>query len=402
MRLPLADFRILDFTHVASGPFATGLLADFGADVIKVESATRMDQARWLGPFRPSGPGGPEGSSIFASLNRNKRSVAINLKDPRGRQLVEELADRCDALVENFSAGVMARLGLGPEEMLGRHPHLIYVSMSGLGHRGPRSHWLSFNVVLQALSGLMLVTGDQGQPPIMVSNSWADFVAGLHGAAVILSAYARMGPERRGTWVDMSQHEANILPLGELLLVASQTQTPVGRWGNRSPDRAPQGCYRCAGEDSWCVISVGEETEWNALVRVLGDESLMASRYNSVDGRRGYLDEIDRKIEAWTGGRPAREVEQLLQAAGVSAAAVRTNVDVMAELPYLAPSYRVVEHPVIGEMPNLPVPIHFRGLEDRVDSPAPLLGEHTGEVLRELLGMGDPDVRQLRADGVLV
>ncbi len=397
MSLPLNGVRILDFGHVATGPFATSLLADFGADVIKVESATAVEGGRRLGPFKPGGPREPEGSAIFASVNRNKRSVAINLKHPQGTEIALALAERCDVLTENFSVGVMERLGLGPDRLLARHPRLIYVSMAGLGYGGPRSQWVSFNAVIQALSGLMLATGRDGDPPIGVSNSWADFVAGLHAGVVIVAALERRDAGGSGCWVDLSQYEANALPLGHLMLDA---RSPA-RAGNRSADRVPQGCYRCHGGDAWCVISVGSDDEWDALVRVAGDEALADPRYRPVDGRRIAADEIDRRLEAWTRGRQALDVERMLQAAGVAAAAVRTNVEALAGLPAHAPSVRTIEHPAIGTMPVFPNPMHVDGLAGRPDRAGPLLGAHTDEVLRQVVGMSDAEITALRAAGVL-
>ncbi len=400
MKRPLDSIRVLDFGHVATGPFATGLLADFGADVIKVESATAVEGGRRLGPFKPGGPREPEGSAIFASVNRNKRSVAINLKHPQGTEVALALAQRCDVVTENFSVGVMDRLGLGPDRLRARDPRLIYVSMAGLGHGGPRSQWVSFNAVIQALSGLMLATGGPGDAPIGVSNSWADFVAGLHATVVIVAALERRDHDGQGCWVDLSQYEANALPLGPLMVEAQQSGGPA-RGGNRSAHRVPQGCYRCLGDDAWCVISVGSDPEWDALVRVIADGALFDARYRSRAGRLAAADEIDRRLAAWTGDREADEIERVLQAAGVPAAAVRSNVAVLAGLAALAPEMRTIEHPVIGDMPMFPNPIHIDGVPVRVDHGGPLLGQHTDDVLREVIGMSDAEIAGLKAAGAL-
>lgn len=406
MMLPLDGIRILDFGHVVTGPFATGLLADFGADVIKVESTTAVEAGRRLGPFRPGGPRDPEGSSLFAGLNRRKRSVAINLKHPRGIDLARALAARCDAVTENFSAGVMDRLGLGHDRLLAMHPGLIYVSMSGLGYGGPRSEWASFNAVIQALSGLMLATGRPDDPPIGVSNSWADFMAGLHAALVLVAALEQRDRTGQGCWIDLSQYEANALPLGHLTLRGRTNGAPGdasrARAGNRAKDRSPQGCYRCRGEDAWCVISVANDDEWEALVRVVGDQGLRNPRYATLEGRRHAHDEIDAHLEAWTRQRPSREAERQLQAAGVPAAAVRTNVEAMADLPSFAPSAGTIRHPVIGEMPVLPNVIHLDAALAWPDRTGPRLGEHTNEVLSEVLGMDESDIAQRHAEGALV
>ncbi|HET8678979.1 MAG TPA: CoA transferase [bacterium] len=405
MILPLEGVRILDFGHVVTGPFATGLLADFGADVIKVESSTAIEAGRRLGPFRPGGPRDPEGSALFAGLNRRKRSVAINLKHPHGIDLALALAARCDAVTENFSVGVMDRLGLGHDRLLAMHPGLIYVSMSGLGYGGPRSEWASFNAVIQALSGLMLATGRPGDPPIGVSNSWADFMAGLHAALVLVAALERRDRTGQGCWIDLSQYEANALPLGHLMLRERMNGSPdrsQARAGNRAADRSPQGCYRCSGEDAWCVISVANDDEWAALVRVVGDERLRDPRYSTLEGRRHAHDELDARLEAWTRQRAPRDVERQLQGAGVPAAAVRTNVDAMADLPEFAPSAGTSRHPVVGEMPVLPNAIHLDASPAWPDRTGPRLGEHTSEVLSDVLAMDEAAITQLHSEGVLV
>jgi benzylsuccinate CoA-transferase BbsF subunit len=397
---PLEHIRILDFGHVVTGPFATGLLADFGADVIKVESATAVEGGRRLGPFKPDGPREQEGSTLFASLNRNKRSVAINLKHPQGAEVAIALAQQCDVLTENFSVGVMERLGLGPDRLRARNPQLIYVSMAGLGHTGPCAQWVSFNAVIQALSGLMLATGRAGDPPIGVSNSWADFMAGLHAAVIVTAALERRDHTGEGCWIDLSQYESNALPLGALMAEAQGNGGPA-RQSNRSAHRVPQGCYRCAGDDEWCVISVGSATEWEALVRIVGDGVLDDARYQTLEGRRAAAEDIDRRLETWTLGRDARMVERVFQVAGVPAAAVRTNVGALADLATYAPLTQVITHPAIGEMPMLSNPIHIEGVPARLDHAGPLLGQHTDEVLRQVVGMSDAEIAGLKASGAL-
>lgn len=400
MTRPLDGVRILDFGHVVTGPFATGLLGDFGADVIKVESSTAVEGGRRLGPFKPGAAREPEGSTLFASLNRNKRSVAINLKHPRGTEVARTLARHCDVVTENFSVGVMDRLGLGPDTLRAANPRLIYVSMAGLGHSGPCAQWVSFNAVIQALSGLMLATGRPGDPPIGVSNSWADFMAGLHAAVIITAALERRDRDGEGCWIDLSQYESNALPLGPLMM-DTQRNGGIARQSNRSAHRVPQGCYRCAGEDEWCVISVGSAAEWDAVVRIVDDGVLADPRYQSLEVRQSAEDEIDQRVEAWTRGRDARMVERVFQVAGVPAAAVRTNVGALTDLATYAPSTRVVTHPVIGEMPMLSNPIHIDGVPGRLDHAGPLLGQHTDEVLRQVAGLDDAEIDALKASGAL-
>jgi crotonobetainyl-CoA:carnitine CoA-transferase CaiB-like acyl-CoA transferase len=398
---PLAGIRVLDFSHVVTGPFATCQLADFGAEVIKVESSTAVEPGRRLGPFRPDGPRDPDGSALFANLNRNKRSVAINLKSAEGVEIALRLAEKSDVLVENFSVGTMERLGLGPQVVLARNPRIVYLSMSGLGYYGPRAGWVSFNVVIQALSGLMMATGRPGDEPVAVSNSLADFVAGLHGALVTAAALTMRG-ERAGCWIDLSQYEANVLPAGHLTMAAARGADGDERLGNRSRARAPQGCYRCAGDDAWCVISIADDAEWARLAALTGDPDLADARYGDPAIRAVNADSIDRRIEAWTRRSDARSVERALVDAGISAAAVRAGREIVDEISHLVPSYRTMRHAVVGEMPVIPNPIHFDDERAPLVHPGPRLGEHTDEVLEQVLSVDARTLRRLRTDGVLV
>jgi benzylsuccinate CoA-transferase BbsF subunit len=314
--------------------------------------------------------------------------------------LVLRLAEKSDVLVENFSVGTMARLGLGPDVLLTRNPHIVYLSMSGLGYSGPRAGWVSFNVVIQALSGLMMATGRPGDAPVAVSNSLADFVAGLHGALLVAAALT-MREDRTGCWIDLSQYEANVLPAGHLAMERVQMDG-LERIGNRSRVRVPQGCYRCAGEDSWCVLSVGTDAEWERLIGMLGDATLAEARYRDRAARMDDADFIDERIEAWTRRRDASSVERALLDVGISAAAVRTGAAIVEEMGRLVPSHRTMRHAVVGDMPVVPNPIHFDDERASDARPGPLLGEHTDEVLGRILGMDAGARERLRADGVLV
>ena len=289
---PLAGVRVLDFTHVLAGPFCTRLLADLGADVVRVESSKHPDHP-W-----PSAHIGKDGRhASYLNTNRNKRSIAIDLKHPSGQQTAVNLAARADVVVENFSAGVMDRLGLGYETLRSRNQGIISVSMSGYGHDGPRRGWTSMNMNLQGYSGLMTVTGAEGDPPTAISNSWNDYIGGLHACFAIVQALDERGSSGIGTRLDLSQFECSVAMIAPLLLASAVTGRNPPRMGNRSARFAPQGVYRCAGTDNWCAISVRTEDQWRSLGRIIGKDSWAAQeRFATVSGRQQCHDEIDEQL----------------------------------------------------------------------------------------------------------
>jgi benzylsuccinate CoA-transferase BbsF subunit len=244
-----------------------------------------------------------------------------------------------------------------------------------------------------------------------VSNSLADFVAGLHGALMVAAALMMAPqtnapptavPQRTGCWIDLSQYEANVLPAGHLAMAAARGGDGPDRLGNRSRTRTPQGCYRCAGDDAWCALSVGDDAEWERLAGVIGDAALEGPRYTDAAARLQHADLIDERIEAWTRTRAAVDVERALLDARVSAAAVRTNQAALEEMPELVPSYRTMRHAVAGELPVIANPIHFDDGDPGDVRAGPGLGEHTDDVLGRVLGLDAGACHRLRIDGVLV
>src|SRR6478672_4479060 len=248
---PLTGIRVLDFTHVLAGPFCTRLLADLGADVVRVESSKHPDHP-WPSTFISDD--GRHAS--YLNTNRSKRSIAIDLKNPAGQKIAARLAATADVVIENFSAGVMDRLKLDYASLSAVNSRLIYVSMSGYGHTGPRRDWTSMNMNLQGYSGLMMVSGAEGDPPPAISNSWHDYIGGLHACFAILQAVDQRLASGKGARIDLSQFECSASMIGPLLLSSAVNGTAPLRRGNCSAVSAPQGVYRCAGTDEWCAIGV--------------------------------------------------------------------------------------------------------------------------------------------------
>ena len=390
---------MLDFTHVLAGPFCTRLLADLGADVVRVESRKHPDYP-W-----PSAYVAPDGRhASYLNTNRNKRSIAIDLKQEAGKSLALRLAQAADVVAENFSAGVMERLGLGYETLHSTNPRLIYLSMSGYGHTGPRYAWTSMNMNLQGYSGLMTVTGKEDDPPTAISNSWNDYIGGLHACFAVQQALADRAATGAGTRLDLSQFECSVSMIGPLLLASAANGKVPQRLGNRSLKFAPQGVYRCAGNDDWCAISVQNNAQWQALIGVIEDVSWGShSRFEAVSGRQKHHDEIDEHIQAWTKRFRHTEVEVRLKQNGVSAERVRRIDDVMSQ-PGGATVFHEMIEPRIGSMLTTGLPFSFSTGPLPEPHSAPSLGVNTEEVLREWLQLSsrrDPNSAQSRSAGLM-
>ncbi len=367
---PIAGLKLLDFTHVFAGPFCTRNLADLGADVVHIESATRDP--------------GDRQRAVYA--HRNKRSIKLDLKNEAGYGVAKRLATAADVIVENFSTGVMRRLKLDYETLVKDNPRLIYVSLSGYGHTGPRSLWTSMNMNLQAYTGLMMTTGAEGDPPTAISNSWNDYIGGLHGIIAVLQALTERVGSGRGRHIDLSQFECSVATLGPLLMASAVSGQPPKRWGSRSSSAAPQGVYPCAGQDEWCAIVVENDAQWQALTKVIGRAELAADeRFATAIGRLRNHDELDGLIGAWTRERTKVDVERELHAAGVSAERMR-RVDDLLQSDDSAGAYRPV--------PDMPKPVMTASVPFRFSSSTleevtrPCqLGEHTNDVCRDWLNV---------------
>lgn len=396
---PLEGIRVLDFTQILAGPFCTRLLADLGAEVLHVETATRSDRTGATRADRqsplPDRPGG------FHNTNRNKRSITINLKTPQGCSVATRLATVADILVENFSAGVMKRLELDYDRLAPQNPRLIYVSMSGYGHNGPRRDWTSMNMNLQAYTGLMMATGAEGDLPTAISNSWNDYIGGLHATFGILQGLTERRRTGSGANLDLAQFECSVSTLGPLLLASAINGSPPRRMGNRSIRAAPQGCYRCAGKDDWCVISAQTDEQWRALALGIGRPDWADDpELSTLLGRLQRHDELDQGIEAWTIQLPNTEVEPLLRAVGVPAQHVR-RIDEIVDGPEPSPVYAVMELRNGATMRATRLPFSFGKSATSDPSPAPGLGQNTREALHSWLGLPDQEIDALEQAGAL-
>ena len=393
---PLAGIRVLDFTHVLAGPFCTRLLADLGADVVRVESSKHPDH-----PWQSTFVSADGRHASYLNTNRSKRSIAIDLKNEMGQKIAARLAAVSDIVIENFSAGVMDRLNLGYEMLSAINSRLIYVSMSGYGHSGPRRDWTSMNMNLQGYSGLMTVSGAEGDPPTAISNSWNDYIGGLHACFAILQVLAERRDSAKGRRIDLSQFECSAAMIGSLLLSSAvDGQVPVRR-GNRSDRSAPQGVYPCAGKDNWCALSVETNNQWQALAKLIGQERWATdARFENLAGRQENQNEIDQAISTWSKQYSSQEVEARLHAAGISADRVR-RINEVVDGAAGSTIFSQMPERRVGSMRTTKLPFTLSSVDLPTPASAPSLGEHSGEVLRAWINCSDADIENLKREQVL-
>lgn len=375
---PLADVCVLDFTRVLAGPYCTALLADLGAEIIKVEPPAGDDYRR-IAPFHEDGS-----SALFEAVNRGKRGMVLDLASPDGLAAARALADRADVVVENFRPGVAAKLGIGYADLSARNPRLVYASISGFGQDGPNAERPAYDYILQALTGMMEITGDPAGPPMPVGESIADVSGGLFGAFGILAALHERDRTGRGRHVDIGMFDAMIALQPLMVARFSATGVAPRRVGSRHALSAPFGVFRAGGGD--IVITVLNEKLFAALATVIGRPELAHEpRFRDDPQRLAHEAELRALIEEWTTARPAAEAVAALVEAGVPAAQVQNLAEALASDQVAArPVLQNVTHSALGQLAVPEQPARFLGTPRGGVRPAPRLGEHTAEILASL------------------
>jgi crotonobetainyl-CoA:carnitine CoA-transferase CaiB-like acyl-CoA transferase len=377
--------RVLEFGQIAAGPFTGSLLADLGADVVKVENPAGGDGMRGWPPLS-STDGGPPFSENFASLNRNKRSIAIDLKHASSLARLKDLAARTDVVIENFRAGVLRRLGLGYEELKATNPRLVYCSISGYGQTGPYAEKGAFDVTVQGMSGLMSVTGEEGRPPVKCGVPVGDFCAGLYAAYSITALLMRARETGEGGYIDCSM-------LGSLIGVAALqtseffgTGKPGRRIGSAHPRNAPYQAY--LAKDDYFIIAAGNDALWREVTEAVGKPELFSDpRFKTQSDRARNQVALAELLEAEFRMRPASEWLAEMDRRGVPCAPINTYPDVFTD-PHVQ-SMRLVrplQLPNGVETQTTAFPVAIQGYEFEVGRPPPELGAHTEEVIAEWLG----------------
>ncbi len=396
--------RVVDLSMGWAGPLVGAMLTEMGAEVIKIEDTRHFDW--WRGSLSMAAPEEDpiERSAVFNTINRGKLGVTLNLADPRGVEVLKRFAVTADVLIENYSAGVMERLGLSYQVLSALNPRLVMISMPSFGAEGPERDARGYGNTVEAMAGVTGLTGyhDGGQP-YTLSNALGDPVGGLNGMFAVMVALHERERTGRGQWIELAQVEAAIPLMAEEILDYQITGKIPPPRGNRHPRHAPHGIYRCAGEDDWIAVGVESEARWRALVGALGLEKLARDpRFASAEARKRNEDALDEALSHAFASREAEEIARRLIEAGVPAGQVNSAPAVMADEQIQARGYFVpVDRAVVGTHLYPGAVARFSQTPLEADRPAPLLGEHNGAVLREVLGMGDAEIKALEGAGII-
>ena len=414
MRAVLEGVKVLDFTRMHAGAGGTRLLANFGADVIRVEwpHYPALDFVRFVAPFA-EGKSGANRAVWFNSLNVGKKSVTINARHPKGLDLLKRLAMQCDIVAENFSPGVLDKWGLGYEQLKTLKPDIIYLGQPGFGYTGPYKNYRTFGNTAQAYGALTITAGLPGKVPSGWGFSYMDHMAGWTAALAVAMALHHRNRTGEGQFIDLPQGQSactltGVYQLDFLVNGRAFMADPGNPPGNRSwhPRRVPHNAYRCAGGgfDDWCVIDVETDEQWASLVEIMGRPAWStAPALATLAGRIEAEEEIDRGITAWTSGLDKFTVMRLLQEAGIPSGAVQNAGDKFERDPHLAARsfYQKVPHAEIGEHYVEGPVVKMSRTPPAIQGPGPILGEHTAWVCREYLGLGDDDLAELAAEDAI-
>ncbi|MBF6558822.1 MAG: CoA transferase [Candidatus Binataceae bacterium] len=412
-RPPLDGIRVADFTWVWAGPYCTLQLAHLGADVIRIETKTRPCVTRMLPPWPGMKPGGLNRSGYFNQYSQGKRSITLNFKDPAAHEVARKLIARSDVVINNFAHGVMDRMGFGYDDVRKIKSDVIMISLTGYGDTGPYADYIAYGPAQVPLSGLSALTGYRGWPPMHAGFSYADPNGGVHGAFAILAALYHRGKTGQGQYIDMSQWECAMGVLAEGLLEYTMNGREPERIGNEDPWMAPHGIYRCRDRpgqvmgltvDQFVAIAAADDAEFKRMAGAIGRPELGGDPcYATLAARKAHESDLDVIVAGWTAGRTAVEAAAILQAAGVAAAVVADNKFLSEEDPQLkAREYFVYkEHPEVGTLQHCGIPWKMSRTATAVRAAAPCIGQHTDEVLGQVLGYGAEEIAKLRAQGAL-
>ncbi len=400
MARALDGIRVLDFTHVLAGPFATRILGDMGADVVKISTGEReVASADGAHPY-------------YLMWNRNKRSLALNMTNPEARPFARRLCEKADVVIDNFSVGVLDRWGLGYDEVAEANPGVIYIQMSGMGDGGPWSNYVTYAPTVHALAGLTHLTGVPGREDIGIGFSYNDHLSGLHGATAILAALEARRRSGRGQRIDVAQFEIGAGFAGPSLLDYFANGRAARPAGNRLPYdlAAPHSCYPCAGakseaveDERWVAIACMDESQWQALCEVMDSPPwARKKRFTTAADRVANVEELDELVGTWTRTLTAPEVMRLCQEHGVPAGIVQTGADLAENDPYVAAAGFLHKfsdpHPAGVDVYADLLPLRFGATPaDQYRRPS-ALGEDNLSVLSDWLGMSEAEVREGEGD----
>ncbi|MFH1485397.1 MAG: CoA transferase [Chloroflexota bacterium] len=414
--LALGNVRIVDLSMVWAGPYCSKLLADMGAEVIKIESPRYWDMVRgsptkpapgqiggYIYPDKRPGEHPYNRAGYFNKVNRNKYGITLDLRTRQGAGAFEEMVKISDVVMENFSVGVMRRLGFDYYALRRLKPDIVMLSMPAAGNTGPEKDYVGYGAAIEQLGGIVALTGYRAGRPLKSGINYGDPIAGIHAAGFILAALRHKQRTGEGQLIDLSQRESAACLIGDAIMDYVMNRRVQQPMGNRHSCMAPHGCYRCRGNDMWVTIAVASDEEWSSFCKAAGHPEWMTDeRFADSLGRWDHQAELDRLIEGWTAQHDHYELMSILQKAGVAAGAVLQNWEVLAD-PHLRARgfYQRITHPEAGTYP-IPGPTwKLSKTPGTMRMPAPCFGEHNQRILGDLLGMPQQTILSMDQKGVI-
>ena len=402
-RLPLSHIRVLELGTAIASPYATSLLADAGAEVVKIETERRPDNLRHNFPML-DGVGGVNRSFYFNIINRNKLGLTIDLLHPEGRAHFLKLVGISDVVIENFAAGTMERMGVPYGELRKANPGIIHVSLSGFGATGPTRNYVAYGPLLESVAGFAMLGGYEGGPPSNSAFVYTDYVSALYGAMLALSGLARRQETGQGAYFDVSQAEVTFNAIPDAFLQYAVNGSIPKKKENRDEFIPVHGVYHCKGLEQWVTLGARTEEEWAALCKALGDPAwAQRPEFATPASRVAHQAELNKLIEAWTRRHTPQEATDILQQHGVASAPVY-NIQQVYEDPHLRERgmWQDIVHPVIGRRPGYASPAFIHGASREIRKAAPLWAEDNTRIYAELLGMSPADITRLTEAKALV
>ena len=400
--LPLSGIRVLDLTTWWAGPLNAMILADFGAEVIKIEAIQRLDNWRATLADR-SFERWWETSPLFNSTQRNKYGITLNLAAGRGVELFKALVERSDVVCENYSPRVMPQLGLDYEVLRLVNPRLIMISQTGFGLTGPWRDYVSFAQVAETLAGLAHLTGREDGPPTFAGQMLGDTLSALHGALAVMVALDERARTGRGQHIDLAQLETVVPATAQAQLDYQMNRRVWKRNGNRHRRMAPHGCYPARGDDRWIAIAIEGDAEWKRLVELMESPAWATeARFADAEARLRNSRELDDLVGGWTRDHDREELARKLQRAGLKAGPVLNPSDLLED-PHLKARgfFQMIDREVVGTQPYPSLGVRFSKTPLKNHMPAPTLGQHNEEILRRVLGRSDAEIEELEREQII-
>lgn len=400
----LCDLRVVEFTAGMAGPWIGRFMAACGADVIKVESHRHPSVVRlYVPPREPERGTQPALSPWFTDWDAGKRFIALDLTRPDGVALAKRVVARADIAIENYAAGVMAKLGLGFEALRAEKPDLIYFGTSGYGDTGPDRSFVTWGPNIEALSGSSALSGFPHRPCTVTQYAYPDALSALHGLVAVMCAVEHRANTGEGQYINLSQLETTVAALGSVLCEPLTTGGDPSKLGNRSLSQSPHGCYRCRGDDRWCGIAVSDDT-WPAFCEVIERAAWREDpRFATREARLANADALDAGVEAWTSERDAFDVMNAMQAAGIAAGVVQNVEDQFERDPQLAARgfFESIEHLHKGSVTATGIPLGLTATPARTGRAGAVVGEDNDAVFGEWLGLSAGEIRHFVESGAI-